>query len=109
MNWVTYWATFSQTHLVTLHPAQLVPTRRLGADLRHAPFFKKLPSANLLADEVNHGLGGHVLLALRVDVDEVELHVRQQARAVVDPLDGVAQSAGNGTPLPESASRCCCS
>ena len=42
---------------------------------------------------------GLVLLSLRVNVDEVDVDVRQETGAVVDPLHGVAQRAGNGSAL----------
>ena len=61
---------------------------------------KVLVLANLLADEVDDGLSGLVLLALGVHVLELQFDVRQEARAVVDLLDGVAQGPGNGSSLP---------
>ena len=56
--------------------------------------------SNSLADEVDDGLCGLVLLALGVVVEELELHVGEQAGAVVDLLDGVGQRPGDGTALP---------
>ena len=57
---------------------------------------------NLLADQIYNSLGGLVLLALGVDVDEVEVDVRQEAGAVVDPLNGVAQRPRDGPALSEN-------
>ncbi len=56
---------------------------------------------DVLADEVDNGLGGLVLLSLGVDVFKFQLDIRQEARAVVDPLDGVTQCAGYGSSLSE--------
>ena len=54
---------------------------------------------DLLADKVDDGLSGLVLLALGVHVLELQFDIRQEARAVVDLLDGVAQRPGNGSSL----------
>ena len=54
---------------------------------------------NLLADQIHNSLSGLVLLSLCVHVDEVEVDIRQEARAVVDPLDGVTQRPGDGPAL----------
>ena len=66
-------------------------------------FFFLFCNANddVLADEVDNGLGGLVLLSLGVDVFKFQLDIRQEARAVVDPLDGVTQCAGYGSSLSE--------
>ena len=53
----------------------------------------------LLADQINDGLRGLVLLPLCVYVDEVDLDVRQETGAVVDPLNRVAQSSRYGSAL----------
>ena len=53
-----------------------------------------------LANQIDDSLGRLVLPPLRVDVDELDLDVRQETGAVVDPLDGVAQGPRYGPTLP---------
>lgn len=54
----------------------------------------------LLANHVDQGFSGLVLPALSVVVKELQLDIRQDARAVVDLLDGIAEGAGDGPALP---------
>ena len=55
---------------------------------------------DVVADEIDQGLGGLVLFALGVVVQQLQLHVGQEARAVVDLLYRVGEGAGDGATLP---------
>ncbi len=56
-------------------------------------------SPEVPANQVHRSLRGDVLQAPGVFIGELQLDVRQQARAVVDLLDSVGQRSRNGSTL----------